>query len=223
VPQVQGAVVVIDVLRAFSTAAYAFGAGASHAFIVASAAEAHALRERFPEAVLAGEVGGRAIDGFDFGNSPADVSRADLRGRPLVLRSSSGTQGVVQAFDRADTLLLGSLAVAGATVGFLNALQPQNVTVLAMGSPRGPDGDEDVACGDYMRALLGGSETDASEIVRRVRESPAGLQALDPTLPWISPEDLACAVDIDRFPFAMLVRREGDLLVARTVDPEASQ
>jgi 2-phosphosulfolactate phosphatase len=109
--------------------------------------------------------------------------------------------------------------VARATVAHVASLSPEHVSILAMGSPRGPDGDEDVACGDYMAALLQDAEPDMAAIVRRVRGSLAGQQALDPSLPWITPDDLACACDVDRFPFAMVVRREEDLLVARPATP----
>jgi hypothetical protein len=75
-----GVVVAIDVLRAFSTAAYAFAAGARDITLVSTVEEALALRERSPELRLMGEANGLRIPGFDFSNSPADVAAADLRG-----------------------------------------------------------------------------------------------------------------------------------------------
>src|SRR5713101_6748950 len=83
----RGVVIVIDVIRAFSVAAYAFARGARGLWLVRAVEEAFALREREPEvllsgthpkndkqaqrALLAGEVGGRLIPGFDLNNSPA--------------------------------------------------------------------------------------------------------------------------------------------------------
>jgi hypothetical protein len=54
-----GAVVVIDVIRAFTTAAFAFGAGAGRILLVDTVEEALALRQRTPGARVMGEVGGR--------------------------------------------------------------------------------------------------------------------------------------------------------------------
>jgi 2-phosphosulfolactate phosphatase len=47
-----GTVVVIDVLRAFTTAAYAFAAGALDITLVGEIEEAFALREANPDALL---------------------------------------------------------------------------------------------------------------------------------------------------------------------------
>jgi hypothetical protein len=55
VRQVTGAVVAVDVIRAFTTAAYAFAAGAREIFLVADTAEALALKRSFPGLMLVGE------------------------------------------------------------------------------------------------------------------------------------------------------------------------
>jgi 2-phosphosulfolactate phosphatase len=44
-----------------------------------------------------GEVNGLPPEGFDFGNSPTQVMKLDLRGRALVQRTSAGTQGIVRS------------------------------------------------------------------------------------------------------------------------------
>lgn len=102
-----GHVVVIDVLRAFTTAAYAFAAGIEEIELVATPEEALA-RPGF----RMGEVGGRLIPAFDHNNSPSGLVGRRLSGR-AVQRTSAGTQGVVLA-TRAESLWLGSLVVAGA-------------------------------------------------------------------------------------------------------------
>jgi len=53
-----GTVVVIDVWRSFTTAAFAFAAGAREIVTIGSLKEALALRERFPDALLMGRVSG---------------------------------------------------------------------------------------------------------------------------------------------------------------------
>lgn len=209
----RGAVVVIDVLRAFTTAAYAIAAGASEIVLVASVEQASALRERrFPGALLVGEVGGRPIAGFDHGNSPEAVSALDLAGRRVILRSSSGTQGVVRA-TAASSLWLGSLVTASATARAL--ARQELVTLVACGAPEGPDGDEDEACAELLEARLLGRPCDQRVFVRRVERSRAGRLASDPGVDWITPGDLACATAVDRFDFALRVVREEGFDVAR--------
>ena len=87
----RGLVVVIDVLRAFTTAAYAFAGGATKILLVRTVEEALALRELVPDALLIGEVGGRLIPGLDLNNSPSVMAATEVAGRPLIQRTGAGT------------------------------------------------------------------------------------------------------------------------------------
>jgi 2-phosphosulfolactate phosphatase len=202
-----GTVVVIDVLRAFSTAAYALAAGARAVELVATPEEGLARKRADPALVLAGEVGGRPIPGFDHGNSPERMAALDLGGRTLVLRSSSGVQGALAAAPRAEHVLLGSFVTASATARVARALG-RDVTLVAMGSPlgTGPDGPEDEACAELLAALLRGKAPDGERALREARASPAAQQALDPSIDWITPGDLELALALDRFDFALELR-----------------
>jgi 2-phosphosulfolactate phosphatase len=208
----EGAVVVIDVIRAFTSAAYAFGAGAAGITLVSTIAEAFALREQNPDALIMGEDGGKPIPGFDFSNSPTHYLDIDLSGRSLIQRTTHGTQGVVRSV-RADTLLTASFPCARATAARLRALQPQQVTFVVTGwEGDGLWGDEDMACADYLEALLRGLEPNPAPYLDRVRHSPTGLLFADPTVTHFSPHDLPLCVALDRFDFAMQVERQNGLL-----------
>ncbi|MCK9588887.1 MAG: 2-phosphosulfolactate phosphatase, partial [Terrimicrobiaceae bacterium] len=61
------AVVVVDVLRAFSTAAVALARGAIEIYPVLDVAEAFERRAREPDLILMGETDCRPIPGFDLG------------------------------------------------------------------------------------------------------------------------------------------------------------
>jgi 2-phosphosulfolactate phosphatase len=213
----RGTLVVIDVLRAFTTAAYAFARGAREIELVGTLEEAIARRAQDPSVLLVGEVDGRPVEGFDFGNSPPALFAAELEGRRLVLRSTAGTQGVVGGVN-AQTILLGSLVVARATERLVREIGA-DVTLLAMGSPKGGIGDEDEVCAELLEARLAGRELDPEEVRRRVRDSRAGQKALDPAIDWITPGDLELAQEIDRFDFAMRVAREDGRLLARAARP----
>jgi 2-phosphosulfolactate phosphatase len=232
--QATGTVVVIDVVRAFTTAAYAFAAGAREIVLTESTEQAFALRDRFRDASpagawLMGEAGGVPIEGFDLGNSPAALARSglDLAGRRLVQRTSAGTRGVVCASAGADVLLPSSLAVGRATARILRDLAPEQVTFVITGTHgRGPlDGDEDAACADYIEALLAQSETgqsfgadvDPAPYARRVRESYTGRLFGTPEYPYLAAADIDYCADVDRFDFGLCVDREDDLLVMRAV------
>jgi len=215
-----GIVIVIDVLRAFTTAAFAFDAGAEAIVLVADVEEAFALREENPDWLIMGEEGGLPVEGFDFGNSPAAFVDCDLRGRRLIQRTSSGTQGVVRSRN-ARHLVAASLCCARATVAYvlayLSRSEPQDVTMVITGSHEGGLGDEDLACADYLEALICGETADDGRVIERVRQSRAAQKFSDPERLQFRPRDLDYAVDIDRFSFAMVVESWGVLHVMEPV------
>lgn len=207
-----GAVVVIDVLRAFTTAAFALAAGAAEIVLAGTVDEALALRERFPGSLVMGEVGGLPVEGFDLSNSPSELAGRDLAGRRMIQRTSAGTQGMVRS-RQADLLLAGSFVVAGATARYLRRHAPPCVTYVVTGVYPDWDGDEDAACADYMAELARCRAPDPVPYLRRVRESSPGQTFADPARPEFPAADLECATDLDRFDFAMLVERRNGLLI----------
>ena len=97
--EARGAALVIDVFRAFTTAAIAFDRGAERITLVAEVDEALAIRERSPEIadILMGEVDGKRPDGFDHGNSPFEASTVDFDGKCVVQSTRAGTVGTAAA------------------------------------------------------------------------------------------------------------------------------
>jgi len=211
-----GTVIVIDVLRAFTTAAYAFHAGAEAITVVAQVEEAFALREQHPRWLIMGEQAGLPVEGFDYDNSPAAFIDQDLTGRHLVQRTSSGTQGIVRS-RRANRVLAASLCCARATAAYVSQLRPKQVTMVITGSHSEGLGDEDQACADYLEALIRRELVDLERIIERVRTSHAARKFADPERPQFSPLDLDYAIDVDRFSCAMVARAEGDQRVMRPV------
>jgi 2-phosphosulfolactate phosphatase len=92
-----GTVAVIDVFRAFTTAAVALANGASRIVMVRSVEEAPALRDARMGQICMGEVRGRAPLGFDFADSPFEISTVDFRRKTIIQRTSADTQGIVAA------------------------------------------------------------------------------------------------------------------------------
>ena len=64
-------VIAIDVLRAFTTAAYLFDRGAESIILVSEVDEAFRLKNCDPAFLIVGAVDGVQVHGFDFGNSPS--------------------------------------------------------------------------------------------------------------------------------------------------------
>ena len=204
-----GRVVIVDVFRAFTTAAFCVAAGAREIVLVGDHEHALAMKREDPSLFLTGEIDGRPIPGFDAGNSPTVIERLDLRGRRVVQRTSSGTQGVVAA-SGAREILLGSFVVAEATVRYLRGAE--EATIVAMGEGGTKPSDEDEACAEYLASRLAGRSPDVAAAVAKLWEHE------DPNWPaWFPRRDAELACEVDRFDFALPVVREDGLLVARPV------
>lgn len=214
-----GLVIVIDVLRAFTTAAVAFSRGARRITLVASPDEALTLG-RATGAVVMGEVGGAPVDGFDLGNSPAEAASFDFAGRDVVQRTSAGTQGVVAA-QAADVLLCGSLVVAGATAAWVRRHHPDLprtyvITGRHNDEQGSNDGGDDLATAEYIEALISaGPDVDPAPYVERVRTSQWAREMATRVGMGVHSGDLDACCDVDRYPLALIVDRADGLPILR--------
>ncbi|MBE2221155.1 MAG: 2-phosphosulfolactate phosphatase [Anaerolineae bacterium] len=214
---VKGLVVVIDVLRAFTTAAFAFVAGAKEIILVGGIDEAFTLRESMPEALLMGEDRGIFIPGFDYGNSPAALIGENLNGRSLIQRTTAGTQGVVNSIN-ADQIMCSSFVVADATVRLIQSFNPEQVTFVNTGIRPETQGygREDIACSDYITALLHNETPNPEPYLQKVIASREGISH---ALNEDEKADIQCAIDLDRFDFAMLVHKENGRYILKPITP----
>jgi 2-phosphosulfolactate phosphatase len=213
----RGIVVVIDVLRAFSTAAYAFSRGAQEIFLVSTVEEALSFKSFLPNSKAMGEVGGLRPQGFDFGNSPTYIVEADLSGITMIHRTSAGTQGVVRS-QGAEVMLASSFVVAKATAQYVSNLAAPEVTFVITGRSYN-GGDEDLACAEYLEELLKGNQPYGKPFIQRVLESKDAFPHLDPAQRDYPLSDLEYCAQIDRFDFAMPIRRDDGKFIMRTVKP----
>ena len=211
----EGTVVIVDVYRAFTTAAIAFSRGVDSIILVADVDEARELRRKGLADLSVGEVDGIKPEGFDFGNSPYELSRADVKGKTLVQRTSAGTVGV-SAAQKAERIYLGSLVTARATAKSILRDAPRLVTVVAMGDGGRARTDEDEQCALYLRNLLQGRAPDREAVRSLVLSNEQSQKYDDPRLPHFHPKDRDFALQIDSIAFAIQVRSDDGLLVARS-------
>jgi 2-phosphosulfolactate phosphatase len=216
--EASGVVIVIDVIRAFTNAAFAFSRGAKEIYPVSKVNEALKFKAEIPNSLACGEVGGMPPEGFDFGNSPTQTRALDLNGRVIVQRTGAGTQGIVRSVN-ANTLLAASLVVANATVTHIRKLLPETVTFVITGQMGNGSGDEDLACAEYLEALLKDQRPDSASYIERVYKSRDALFHLDPNLPAFPRSDLDHCTNIDAFDFVMSVTKENGQPVMRVIKP----
>ncbi|APE21716.1 MULTISPECIES: 2-phosphosulfolactate phosphatase [Streptomyces] len=206
--------VVVDVMRAFTVAAWAFAQGAEKIVLAESLDEALALKARHPDWVTLKD--GPAAPGFDAVNSPGLLRSVDLRGRTVVQKTTAGTVGAL-AVKEAGLVLCASFVVAEATARVLRTRGGEPVTFVVTGE----DGraDEDLACAQYIARRAAGEEADAGEFLRRAAGSRAAAELTEGIRQGTHPDDVELCLELDRFPFAMAAALEGpsSLMVMKTI------
>lgn len=202
--------VVVDVMRAFTVAAWAFAQGAEKIVLAGSLDEALALKADNPDWVALKD--GPPAPGFDTVNSPGLLRSIDLGGRTVVQKTTAGTVGAL-AVKEAPLVLCASFVVAEATAQLLRSRGSDSVTFVVTGE----DGqaDEDLACAQYIarRAIEPG--TDAAEFLRRAAQSRAAAELAQGVRQGVHADDVALCLELDRFPFAMVATSEDSLMVLR--------
>ena len=223
--EIPSAAVVIDVMRAFTVAAWILGRGAERIVLAATEEEALAHKAGHPDWLALRD--GAPAAGFDAVNSPGLIRSADLVGRTVVQKTTAGTVGALAVENvmrgaATDTplVLCASFVVAGATARFLSneGAGAGSVTFVITGE----DGraDEDLACAEYIAQCLAGDGGEAAYL-QRARASRAAAELADGVrrgYRGIHPDDVELCLELDRFPFAMVARREESMLVLRRFD-----
>lgn len=122
--------IVVDALRASASITLLLHGGASEVIVVTEVVEARAYCSAHPGALLVGERDGLKVDGFDFGNSPTEIQRADVQGKPVVFTSTTGAQRMVACLG-ASAIVVGTTINATAVARQAAALaQAANVPVV---------------------------------------------------------------------------------------------
>ena len=152
--------------------------------------------------------------GFDFGNSPFEVSKIDFAGKSIIQRTSAGTQGIVAA-RHAERLYATSLLTASATARALLSSASSRISLIAMGNNATVRTDEDELCALHLRNLLEGRRGDSRAVCQVILGGGDALRFHDPDRPHLDRRDLDIALDVDRYDFAIRVVLEDNRPVAR--------
>ncbi len=194
-------VIVIDVLRAFTFAHIAFLKGVDKIILVKTINQALQLKEEQHDYLLAGEVNGLAINGFDLDNSPNNLMEHNIQGKTLVQKTTNGVEATLHCLHSKQTFVTG-LTNAKTTVKAVKKQNPEHVLFVASH----PSSDEDLACADYMKKLLLGLEPpNIKQIIKRINDSTAAKKFLCENSPEFLSEDLRICTEEINSDFAMKV------------------
>ncbi|HMR48616.1 MAG TPA: 2-phosphosulfolactate phosphatase [Arachnia sp.] len=195
-----GVAVVIDVMRAYTVAAWALHLGGRQLVLMDDVEEAVSLAATIPGALLLKD--GLPDARFDLHNSPRQLLDLDVADRVIVQRTTAGTRGAVAARN-AEHVYCASFVCASATAAAVAGLSPDAVTFVVSG---GHDADEDRACADYIARCLSGERPDAAPYLERARNSEAARDLRDGVArgyAGVTEDDVPLCLELDRFDFAM--------------------
>lgn len=201
--------VVIDVIRAFTTAFIAFERGAHAILLVSTIDEAFTLRESFPDYLLAGERNALQIEGFDLGNSPWQMSQTDVAGRGIIFTTTNGVTATLHALSQGGKVLVTGYLGAAQTVAAIKSMAQPNLRINLIASH--PTGDEDLAAAEWIeRALLSLEPMNHNAILHRIKTCEAAGKFYDPQRQKYDPRDMDMVLQTSKFPLAMAaIERDG--------------
>lgn len=216
----EGVVIVIDVFRAFTVASLAVDRGASAIYPVAEIEDAFALAKEIKNSVLIGERHGKKLEGFDFGNSPTEISTADIAGRTIIHTTHAGTQGLWAVAENSRDvthIFAASFANASATLSAVLATNPSIVSIVPLGWAGESPTMEDSLCAQYLAAHLTAPDEAPTwtpdDLVNRLKDASSSRRFFDPDQPWAPESDYHHCCEIDSAPHALLTERQDDQLL----------
>lgn len=204
--------VVIDVIRAFTVAHYAFLKGVEKILLVATIDEAFRIKEQFPKYLLAGEVMGLSVEGFDLDNSPVSLMSKNVTGKTLVQKTTNGVKATLHSL-KAESLFVTGFSNARTTALFIKEMvqglksEPQ-INIVASH----PKGDDDLVCAEFIKGILEGREVlTEKDVIGRIQNSEVAAKFFDPEKPEFNPADIAYCVKEVPGTFLMKVNKNGGI------------
>lgn len=147
--------IAIDVLRATTTIAAAFQAGAEAVQVFSDLDRLIQVSEQWPadRRIRAGERGGERVDGFDLGNSPLDHSCDRTQGRRLFMSTTNGTR-CLERIQQSPLVMTAALTTRQATVEALLPKRPETVWLVGSGWEGSYSLEDTVCAGAIVHSLI---------------------------------------------------------------------
>src|SRR3989344_4936842 len=203
--QARGLTIVVDVLRAFTTSCFVFKNGASAIIPVSDIELAYKLVKNNPCFVSIGERKGLKLQGFNYGNSPAEIENIDMLDKTVIFTTSAGTQGIVKAIN-ADTVITGAFVNAQAVVNYIKKQNPEIVSFVITDNRY--EDNEDFMYVNYIKSCLEGRPLNFEIIKKNLINHPTAEGFLRKPMTKFSKKDFYLSLALDCFDFVIKAKRD---------------
>lgn len=189
-------VVVIDVLRAGTTAYAINNQNIKEYYLVGNLEEAFRSKKENKDIVLIGEEYGIKIKGFDLGNSPIEVDNSDLNGKTIIHLTTNGVQALLNNQTK-DCFFIGFSNLWNLADHIKKLQKPVNIIASD------PLSDDDLTVAELLRNILLNQEIDFDLTKERILKSKAAKKFTEnnPLFPF---EELVYASEHRIFPYILI-------------------
>lgn len=204
-------VIVIDVLRAFTTACYAINNHPKDYIVAQDIDLAYKLKEGNPDCVLIGEKNGFNIPGFDYGNSPTEIKDINFSNRTIIHTTTLGTKGIVNALKHTKKVITGSFVNAKAIISYIKRENPEYVHLFCTDGRL--NDNEDLMLAKYIKGYFENMPLDINNIRENLMKHESGIMYLINPRTKYSKNDFLLAFELDKFDFAIEAYLSKDKLI----------
>lgn len=194
-------VVIVDVFRACTTAAYLLNRHPATYILAKKSSTINRLSCYFINPLLVGkpEKGINLV--YDIPNSPTRTEDVRVSGRSVLHRTEAGASGIMLASE-SDVLLAAGFVNASSTAEYIKKIKNREVIIIPMGHEGLRPSLEDNLCASYLKELFSGKQLDVGKFISLLQEGP-GKYFFSEDQYQYPKEDFFRCLEIDRFDFAI--------------------
>ncbi len=220
IEKASGLVVVIDVLRAFTTACYIFSKGAKEIVLASTPEEGLLLKKQYPKYLLVGERKGLKLTGYDYGNSPFEIKQASLLDKTVVMTTSLGTSTLLDLYtlSKGKEFITGSFVNASAIINYIKKSKYEIVSLICTDDSF--NDNEDYMCAKYIVSNFIGKSLDFQKIKEDLTKHPISEGFLKKPLTKYAPDDFNLCLQVNKFRFIIMSNRSAERILLKPINYE---
>lgn len=194
-------VVIIDVFRACTTAAYILNRNPKTYILASKSYIIERLASNFENPLLVGK-SEKGVDlVYHIPNSPTRTEDVTVSGRHVLHRTEAGANGIILA-GQSDILLATGFINASSTAQYIKNMKNVEVIIIPMGHEGTRPSLEDNLCATYLKELIGGRKLRIGKFIPILQEG-AGKYFFSTDQYQYPKEDFSRCLEIDRFDFVI--------------------